>query len=167
MRPSIAPWGLRTKQVSHGQCRVGHMQLHPDLRDSNALYGPSPARSPLPGLQPEAFRHRCIKQVFIGFYWQLGVVVDYSALMDPVLHNALNPGPLPYDFTVLLTKESAYISPALDIRFSCMSCLGQRNVGLHYVTRSLQSGYSILLALFSFAITMRTQPGKSAGPRRR
>lgn len=71
MRPSIALRGLRTKQVSHGWCRAGHMQLHPDLWDSHALHGPSPARSPMPGLQPKAFRHRCIKQVFIGFYWWL------------------------------------------------------------------------------------------------
>lgn len=42
--------------------------------------------------------------------------------MDPILHNALYPCHLPYDFAILPTKESEYISLALDDALSHVSC---------------------------------------------
>ena len=83
--------------------------------------------------------------------------------MDPILHNALYPRLLPYDFVVFPIKE--FISLDLDDGFSHVSCFGQWNIGLCYMSKACTVQAQSFFLPYTYAITIRACPGQPAGRR--
>lgn len=119
-----------------------------------SCYGPSPARSPLPGLQPGVFRNRCIKHIFLKCNWWLGCYSWLQCTDGPNPSHTLYPCHLPYDFAVLPTEESEYISLALDDDgFSHVSCFANGILACAIWPKARKVDAQSFLLPYAYAIT--------------